>query len=164
MGTGTLPPPCCHMLQCIALVLLGSLGVPGCGSYKQGWLLPLHLPGCRCRQAARVSVNRHPACAANLLWLPRCCNCYCLHPRWACTRKLIMCVCLHTVAQRELVAPLQLQAAVALLVCASEGDCYSAVRELDQAVPDGERCVLHLDSRYLGDDKGALQVRRRASL
>ncbi|KAL4423663.1 hypothetical protein ABPG75_000964 [Micractinium tetrahymenae] len=47
--------------------------------------------------------------------------------------------------------------AVALFACAAEAGCHSAVRELDQAAADSERCVLHLDGRHLGDDKGALQ-------
>ncbi len=32
------------------------------------------------------------------------------------------------------------------------------MRELDQAAADSERCVLHLDGRHLGGDKGMLQA------
>lgn len=50
------------------------------------------------------------------------------------------------------------KAAVALLVCETEADCHSAVREVDMAVTDAQRCLLHLDGRHLGGDKGALQA------
>lgn len=47
---------------------------------------------------------------------------------------------------------------MALFACGSEADCHAAVLELDQAAADGERCLLHLDGRHLGGDRGALQA------
>ena len=52
-----------------------------------------------------------------------------------------------------------LQALAALLVCEAADDCHGALRVVEQWVPAGDRCLLHLDARHLGTDKGALQVR-----
>lgn len=52
-----------------------------------------------------------------------------------------------------------LQALAALLVCEAADDCHGALRVVEQWVPAGDRCLLHLDARHLGADKGALQVR-----
>ena len=59
---------------------------------------------------------------------------------------------------------LTVQAAAVLFVCEVAADCHSALGELDGAVSDSERCVLHLDGRHLGDDRGALQVQCNAAL
>lgn len=53
---------------------------------------------------------------------------------------------------------------MALFVCEVADDCHSALRLLDEAVSQGERCVLHLDGRHLGTDRGALQAQLAAFL
>lgn len=50
------------------------------------------------------------------------------------------------------------QALAALLVCEAADDCHGALHVVEQSVPAGDRCLLHLDARHLGADKGALQV------
>ncbi|PSC70620.1 N-acetylneuraminate epimerase [Micractinium conductrix] len=52
----------------------------------------------------------------------------------------------------------------ALFVCEVEADCHSAVKEVDAAVGDSQRCLLHLDGRHLEGDKGALQAQLAAFL
>lgn len=50
---------------------------------------------------------------------------------------------------------------MALFVCEAADDCHSALRLLDEAVgphESGAHCVLHLDGRHLGTDRGALQA------
>lgn len=64
----------------------------------------------------------------------------------------------HARAQRASLCP-NLQALAALLVCEAADDCHGALRVVEQWVPAGDRCLLHLDARHLGTDKGALQVR-----
>lgn len=65
----------------------------------------------------------------------------------------------HTpLAHRASLCP-HLQALAALLVCEAADDCHGALRVVEQWVPAGDRCLLHLDARHLGTDKGALQVR-----
>ena len=87
----------------------------------------------------------------NLLWgrLPGCLPILPLLPRPVAAH------CLRAKLRRPRHA---LQAAASLFVCEVAADCHSALGELDAAVSDSERCVLHLDGRHLGDDRGALQV------
>ncbi|PRW61089.1 hypothetical protein C2E21_0576 isoform B [Chlorella sorokiniana] len=49
------------------------------------------------------------------------------------------------------------KALAALLVCEAADDCHGALHEVEQAVPAADSCLLHLDARHLGADKGALQ-------
>ena len=56
------------------------------------------------------------------------------------------------------------QAVAALLACEAADGCHAALRLVEAAVASSDRCVLHLDARHLGADKGALQVQLAAFL
>ncbi|KAI7844878.1 hypothetical protein COHA_001531 [Chlorella ohadii] len=49
------------------------------------------------------------------------------------------------------------KALAALLVCEAADDCHGALHVAEQAVAAADSCLLHLDARHLGADKGALQ-------
>ena len=69
-----------------------------------------------------------------------------------------------SVAPRRPAAAPHPQAVAALLVCEAADDCHSALHLLEEAVPHSGACVLHLDARHLGADRGALQAQLAAFL